>query len=443
MTGQPRYQNSAGSKLLFFSEVLLLAASFYAAARIDLDIDPSLYFLYEGGLARVIFATATILLAMYFHHLYTDVRVRSRVLLLQQLCEVFGLALVAQSLVAYAIPDWILPRWLMVYAVLFSLLTIFMWRVFYSQFVLNIVRRHRVVFVGRNQTVREIAKEIASAPGWGYETIGFVNDADSTEDSFTGKYLGSYAGLSTLARKLRPDRIVVGPENLSMNLPVHDLLQLHYEGLAIEEASRTYESINQRVCMRDLNEHDLIFSRDFTPAANSIAVQRAIDRFVAFWLLVLCLPTLLVLLAALRIGSWEPALVKRRRTGYNGKPFDLLRFRPSPGFNWLYRRLHVDALPELFNVLRGEISLVGPRPESPEATAEKSSNFPLYDYRFNVPPGITGWAQINLTQEESEAAPLSTLEYDLYYIKHMSQALKTYILMTTFKNRIIWGDQRQ
>ncbi len=174
MTRQPRYQNSGGSKLLFFCEIGLIAAAFYGAARIDLDFEPSLFFLYEGGLERLSLVAATILLAMYFHHLYADVRVRSRVLLLQQLCEVFGIALVAQSLVVYLKPDWILPRWLMIYGVLFSLVAIFIWRVVYSQFVLNIIRRHRMVFVGRNQTVRESAHEIASTPGWGYEILGYM-----------------------------------------------------------------------------------------------------------------------------------------------------------------------------------------------------------------------------------------------------------------------------
>jgi lipopolysaccharide/colanic/teichoic acid biosynthesis glycosyltransferase len=443
MKAQPRYQNSAGSKLLFFCEILLITASFYFAARIDLDIEPSLYFLYEGGFGRLVFAAATILLAMYFHHLYTDVRVRSRILLSQQLCEVFGIALVAQSLVVYVMPDWILPRWLMVYGVLFSLIAIFIWRVLYSQYVLNIVRRHRIVFVGLNQTVREIARDIANSPGWGYEVLGYINEGhDSADDAVTGKYLGPYSGLAGWARKLRPDRIVVGLENRGAGMPVNDLLQLHYEGLAIEEANRTYESINQRVCMRDLNENDLIFSRDLTPAAHAIALQRTMDRIVAFLLLLLCLPVMAILIAMLRLISWQPPIVRIRRAGYNGKPFDMLRFRPEPKLRWFYSRLHFDAMPELVNVLRGEMALVGPKPESPETASGRSRNFELYQYRLNVPPGITGWAQINLTEQEHEADHLNALEYDLYYIKHMSQALKAYILMTTFKNRLIWGDNR-
>jgi lipopolysaccharide/colanic/teichoic acid biosynthesis glycosyltransferase len=443
MTRQPRYQNSGGSKLLFFCEIALIAGAFYGSARIDLDFEPSLFFLYEGGLERLSLVAATILLAMYFHHLYADVRVRSRVLLLQQLCEVFGIALVAQSLVVYLKPDWILPRWLMIYGVLFSLVAIFIWRVVYSQFVLNIIRRHRIVFVGRNQTVREVAHEMASSPGWGYEILGYMADtAAADSEGETGKYLGPCSGLGSLARKIRPDRIVVGLEDSRNRAPLNDLLQLHYEGLAIEEASRTYESVNQRVCSRDLDATELVFSRDLAPAAKALSVQRAVDRIAAFLLLIVCLPILAIVAVVLRLSSKEPVLQRSRKLGCNRKEFNLLRFRSSANFGGLYRRLHLDALPELFNVLRGEMSLVGPRPESPDTAHASSRENLVYDYRFNVSPGITGWAQINLTVEEQAADPLGTLEYDLYYIKHMSQTLNTYILMTTFKNRLIWGDLR-
>jgi lipopolysaccharide/colanic/teichoic acid biosynthesis glycosyltransferase len=444
MSQPPRYQNSGGAKLLFFSEIVLIVGCFYGAARIDLDFDPMLYFLYEGGLERLVFAVATILTAMYFHHLYTDVRVRSRVLLLQQLCEVFGIALVAQSLVVYAKPDWSLPRWLMIYGALFSLAAIFVWRVFYSQSVLNIVRRHRIVFVGGNRTAREIAREIASRPGWGYEVLGYMTEAPAAAgvDPDLGKFLGPFNALAGLARKLRPDRIVVGLEDRRGNMPMKELLQLHYEGMAIEEASRTYESVNQRVCARDLDAQELIFSHDLTPDAAVLSMQRVLDWCAAVILLIISAPLMVIVAMILRMVSREPVILRRDHVGYNGRVFQLLRFRKSPNLGAIYRRLHLDAMPQLFNVLRGEMSMVGPRPEIPESAEERMRDYALYSYRFNVPPGMTGWAQINLTPKEQMEEPLLVLEYDLYYIKHMSQALNAYILMTTLKNRIIWGDQR-
>jgi lipopolysaccharide/colanic/teichoic acid biosynthesis glycosyltransferase len=436
-----RFQDSGGSKLLFFSEMVLIAGCFFAAGAIDLGMDPTIYFLYEGGVERVFFAGATILVGMYFHHLYADVRVRSRVVLLQKLCEVFGAALIAQSLVAYVKPDWILPRWLMIYGALFSLLAIFLWRVFYSQFVLNIVRRHRIVFVGQNRTVKEIAQEIANSPGRGYEVLGYFDDVgnETAGGSEAGKWLGPFRALPTIARKARPDRIVVGIEDRGM--PVSDLLDLHYERFAIEEASQTYEAINQRVSSRDVDLGGLIYSHELSPSANQLAMHKAIDRMAGAILFILAIPLMLLVALGLWAISRDPVLVRLPRGGYQGKVFQLFRFRGSPGLGSLYRRLHLDALPELINVLRGEMALVGPRAEMVQTRDMRLREIPLWDYRYNVPPGMTGWAQVNLMPLEQEQDPLLALEFDLYYIKHMSQTLNLYILMTTLKNRLVWADQ--
>jgi lipopolysaccharide/colanic/teichoic acid biosynthesis glycosyltransferase len=440
MIRRPRFRDSGGTKLLFFSELILMAGCFYAAGRVDLDTDPTLYFLYEGGVERVAFAGLTIVAAMYFHHLYSDVRVRSRVLLLQKLCEVFGIALVAQSLVIYVKPDWILPRWLMVYGAMFSLLAIFIWRLFYSSFVLNIVRRQRMVFVGHNNTIREIAQEIAHSPGRGYEVLGFFDEGGT--DSEAGKWLGPFSDMATMVRKAQPDRIVVGLEDRTIQTPIPELLDLHYERFAIEEACQTYEAIHQRLCTKDLDEGNLVFSRDLIPTGSQLSVQKAIDRALALILLALSIPLMLLVAMLLRLQSKGSVVVSYPRVGYQGKEFQLYRFRKSPSLGSLYRRLHLDAMPELINVLRGEMALVGPRAEAASLREWRMLEMPLWDYRCNVRPGMTGWTQVNLLPVDQEQNPLLVLEYDLYYIKHMSQTFNLYILMTTLKNRLIWADQQ-
>jgi lipopolysaccharide/colanic/teichoic acid biosynthesis glycosyltransferase len=158
-------------------------------------------------------------------------------------------------------------------------------------------------------------------------------------------------------------------------------------------------------------------------------------------LAILSLPLTIVVTLGLRLQSKEPVLVRLPMVGKNGKQFQLLRFRRAPGWGPVFQRLHLDAVPELWNVLRGEMSLVGPRPQAPQAVSEMVREIPLYDYRHNVQPGMTGWAQINLSGHEQDTDPVITLEYDLYYIKHMSQSLNAYILLTTFKNRLVWADQ--
>jgi lipopolysaccharide/colanic/teichoic acid biosynthesis glycosyltransferase len=422
-----RHRNPGGTGLLLVSEILIIFGCFYLAALIDLEADPWIYFAYEGGMERLSFAVATLLLALYFQNLYSQVRVESRVLLLQEICTVFGVALVAQSLLAYLKPDWILPRWLMVYGTSFSMLSIFLWRLAYSRFFLKIVRRQRIIFLGRNRAVEEIAQEIASVPERGYQILSFAD--------------GDPAELRAAVAKFRPDRVVVGMEDRRTSMPIAELLQMRYSGVRIEEASQTYESIYRRVCVRELNPLELIFSRELNPAPNRLIIQSVVVGILAFLILTISAPLMLLVAVALRIQSPENVLVARECTGLDGKPFEWLRFRQSPGLGPLYQRLHLYAMPGLLNVLRGEMALVGPRPVELETAAERAREIPLYEYRHNVRPGMTGWAPINLGPAERRRDPLLTLEYDLYYIKHMSQALNAYILMTTLKNRLLWADQ--
>jgi lipopolysaccharide/colanic/teichoic acid biosynthesis glycosyltransferase len=439
MIRRPRYQDSGGSRLLLVTEILLMAGAFYASAVIDRAIDPSVYFLYEGGLGRVVFACLTILAGLYFLHLYSEVRVVSRVRLLQQLCEVFGIALVAQSVVIYIRPSWILPRWLMINGAMISLVAMFLWRVFYSEFVLNIVRRQRLLFVGQNATIADIVREIANSPERGYEVVGFIDDCEI--DSKVGKWLGPINAVATLARKIRPNRIVVGVEDRAGVALLNDLLDLHYERFAIDEASQTYESVNQRLSMRDFDPIDLIFSKELTPAPNHLSVQKWIDRFVAGFMLTALLPVAVTIAIGLRLRSKAPVLIGIAQVGYHGKVFNQIRFRPPASQRSIYRRLHLDALPELLNVVRGEMALVGPRAANPALEVERKAQMPLWEYRYNVRPGMTGWAQVNLLPWDQERNPALALSYDLYYVKQMSQTFNVYILMTTLKNRVIWSDQ--
>jgi lipopolysaccharide/colanic/teichoic acid biosynthesis glycosyltransferase len=421
-----RHQDLGGAGLLFLTEVLIIFGCFCLAALIDLEPDPWIYFAYEGGLERLLFAVATILLALYFQNLYSQVRVESRVRLLQEICAVFGIALVAQSLLAYLMPDWILPRWLMIYGTGLSMLSIFAWRLAYSRFFLTIVRRQRILFVGQNRAVEYIAQEIASVPERGYLILGFANQDP--------------AKLRAAVSETRPDRVVVGFEERRETMPIAELLQLRYAGVRIEEACDTYEMIYRRVCVRELNALQLIFSRELSPAANRLTVQSLIDRTIVFILLTFSAPLMLLVMLGLWIRSRENVFVRRACVGLDGKIFEHVRFRISPGLGSLYQRLHLHAMPGLIHVLRGEMALVGPRPVDPETAREHARELPLYEYRHNVRPGMTGWAQINLSPSEQRQDPLQNLEYDLYYIKHMSQALNAYILMTTLKNRVVWAD---
>jgi lipopolysaccharide/colanic/teichoic acid biosynthesis glycosyltransferase len=432
-----RHHAPAGVFPLLTSEMLLICAAFYGAASILYPPDASLYFLYEGGLERTLLVLATIVSALYFFDMYSDIAVQSHMLLFQQLCQAIGVALLAQSLIAYAFRDFILPHLLMLYGSVFALVGSFLWRSLYSAVLLQAVGHEKILFVGCNATVRDIAEEIASDPASGYQVVGYLDNhaAENIPDGQT-PVLGPLASLRKVVAERKPGRIVVGLPERRDHMPVRDLLELRFSGCRIEEASVTYETVYKRICSRELSPARVVFLRELTPAANSLWFSQTLSRMLAALLLVLLSPLLLALAVALRIGSRSPVLARLPRLGKSDRVFQMLRFRDSRVLGSLNRRLRLAALPGLFNVLKGDMALVGPRPASLDRARRLSAELPLYEYRHNVRPGLTGWAQINSVQGNADES-VRELEYDLYYIKHMSQALNAYILLNTFKNRVL------
>jgi len=235
------------------------------------------------------------------------------------------------------------------------------------------------------------------------------------------------------------------------------LLELRTLGLFIEEAAQTYEYVLHRVSTRDLRLSDLIFSSSYGPQPHRIIFQSLYSWVVAAILTAVTLPVMAVVAVLVKLTSPGPILYRQTRVGLNGAPFVLFKFRSmnkdaeaETGAVWStkddprvtplgrgLRRLRLDELPQLFNVLRGEMSVVGPRPERPEFVQVLQTKIPYYAQRHAVKPGITGWAQINHKYGDSLDDTIVKLEYDLYYIKHGALSLDLFILFHTFKTMLL------
>jgi exopolysaccharide biosynthesis polyprenyl glycosylphosphotransferase len=220
---------------------------------------------------------------------------------------------------------------------------------------------------------------------------------------------------------------------------------------------QAYEYVLHRVSTRDLRLSDLIFSASFGPQPHRILIQSLYSWILAALLAVVTLPVMLITAALVKLTSPGPVLLRQTRTGLNGVPFELYKFRSMyqdaeantgavwttkddpriTPVGWWLRRLRLDELPQLFNVLRGEMALVGPRPERPEFVHLLQEQIPYYLQRHCVKPGITGWAQINHGYTDSIDDAVVKLEYDLYYIKNLAISLDLYILFHTFKTMVL------
>ena len=432
-----------GALALLFSEVLLIASCFLVVTFLILRVDPTVFLLSNNGLLRIALAGGSILFGLYFEDLYANLYVKSRVLLIQQLSLVMGIALLAQGLLGYVNDAFRLPFRLMVPACALLVVALFAWRMVYSIFVLRVVGAQRILLVGMCPLLVEMCAHIAEYPGLGLQVIGYVDDGDApSAEPHTGKLLGPLAALPRIVAETAPDRIVVGFADRRGRMPIADLLQLRFSGMAIDEVSTAYEQLRGRVLLGELRPADVLLSGAFRPQPQRLVYQTIGHGVLAFVLTILTAPLLLLAAVLLKLSSRGPLLNRKHCLGLGGQPFQLYSFSLPVNESsrnaverWVARwRLHM--LPQLWNVLRGDICFVGPRAEPAEFAEALGERIPFYRQRYAVKPGITGWAQINTPADQPEDT-LRRLEYDLYYLKHFSRGLDAYIMVHTLRDLLL------
>lgn len=448
----------ASAVALLLSEVILITFCFLLATYVVLEVDPTVFLLYDNGLTRILLVVGSILLGLHFQDLYSRYKVTSRVMLAQQLCLVMGLAFLAQALISYLNADLRLPIRIMVGGGFLTIVTIFSWRILYSAFVARVVGAQRILFVGNSPLLEDIQAHIAEHPELGLVSAGCIDDRlPDEEPRCHGKLLGPLKLLREIVNAVKPDRIIVGMKERRQKMPVEDLLELRLAGYFIEEAATAYENICGRISVAELRPAQLIFSGELGPRTKSVLFQTIFNLTFALVGTVLSLPLMLISALAVKFSSPGPVLYRQKRVGQDGAVFTLYKFRSMyvdaearTGAVWatkddpritpvgrILRKLRLDELPQFFNVLRGEMSIVGPRPERPEFVQALSEQIPYYRQRHCVKPGITGWAQINYKYGDSHEDTIRKLEYDLYYIKNMSQSLDSYIVFHTVKTMLL------
>jgi sugar transferase (PEP-CTERM system associated) len=450
---------------LVISEAVLVLACYLLAAYWAMDTATEVFLFDDGGIWHIVIIAVVILLGIYLHDLYENYRIRSRTLLIQQFCMILGIAFLLQALANYG--HWyavLLPKWVMVYGSLLVLIVLPAWRVLFATFVAKAMGAQRLLFLGTSAAAREIMARVSERAEMGLSAVGYLDDAPpslpgevdlptAAGDLPGAPRLGTIEDLDEVVATQRPERIIVGMTERRQRLPVLRLLELRYSGIHIEDAANTYEAVFGRVSTRDLRPSQLIFSAELGPRPSSMSMQTLYSLIISVIGIVVTLPVMLAVILIVRFTSPGPVLFRQRRVGLNGAVFTLYKFRSmradseaetgavwakkddprvTPVGRWL-RKLRLDELPQLFNVLRGEMSIVGPRPERPEFVAVLQEKIPYYRQRHCVKPGISGWAQINHKYGDTIEDAMIKLEYDLYYIKNMAVSLDAYIMFHTAK----------
>jgi exopolysaccharide biosynthesis polyprenyl glycosylphosphotransferase len=355
-----------------------------------------------------------------------------------------------QAGLGYAKSDLQLPKYTMVYGSAFVLLLAPAWRILFFALVRKSLPAQQLLFVDCSPTVREIVQQLDERPELGLRAMGYLSEQPCDGAAPGAPYLGPASDLPGTVERRRPDIIVVGTSGAE--LP-SGLLDLRLRGLRVEHASTVYETVFDRVSTRDLNVSQMVFTAHMGPSPTSLLLQDIYSFGLGIVGAVIALPVMAIVAVLIKATSPGPVLYRQQRVGRHGELFEVLKFRSmysdaeaktgavwaqkddprvTPLGKWL-RMLRLDELPQFLNVIRGQMALVGPRPERPEFVAILSEKIPGYAFRHSVKPGITGWAQINHKYGDTFEDSVMKLEYDLYYIKRLTPAFDAYIILHTLR----------
>lgn len=437
---------------LLISEILLTSACYVFAYWLLGTDEFEVYFLLEDGIARTAIVLVTLIFGIYWADLYEDVQVPSALLLYQQFCLITGAAFIGQALVGYLDRQFIMPRWQMLIGSALFIVILPAWRLAYAPAALRILGRRRVVFLGASEIVCEIAAHMKLRPQTGYVAAGYLAP-EPVESEDLGPYLGLPSSIREAHADIKPALVAVGLSERRGLMPIYDLLELRLHGAQIQEVGELYELVMSRVSLRVLRPSMLVFSDEIGPAPLNVALQRVYSFLIALVGILVASPVMLIVALLVRLTSRGAVLYRQERVGLHGRIFKVLKFRSmyvdaevhtgavwaqkddprvTPVGRWI-RRFRLDELPQLFNVLRGEMAVVGPRPERPEFVQTLTQQIPFYGQRHFVKPGITGWAQINHKYGDSIEDTITKLEFDLYYLKNLTLSMDLYIMFHTAK----------
>ncbi|MGH9775399.1 MAG: TIGR03013 family XrtA/PEP-CTERM system glycosyltransferase [Candidatus Acidiferrales bacterium] len=392
--------------------------------------------------------------SLYFNDLYSPEVFNQRNLVALRLLQSFTLSTVALAFIYYLGPSLSLGRGIAALAAPLILGLTLGWRVLVDRTHLFLWGPERMLVMGTDNTGVQLVREIITRPELRYKVVGFLDERGENigKSLVNPGIIGAAADVGAIVEDQKVDRVVLALSERRGCMPVGQLLQLKFAGVGVEEAHSCYERVTGRILIERLSPSWLILSDGFRKSRWLLVVKRVMDFSVAAVLLLVGLPIMLIVALAVWFETGFPTLFRQTRAGLNGTEFQVMKFRSmrhnaeADGPRWaverdpritrvgrFIRKFRLDELPQLVNVLRGEMSLVGPRPERPHFCKMLENEMPFYALRHSVRPGVTGWAQIKYPYGSTVEDARAKLEHDLFYIKNMSLALDLAIIFETAK----------
>ena len=437
--------------LLTVTEALIVTLGFVVAVVFwaGTATDANIYLLYENGFGRIGLVVGVFLLLMYYFDLYDSIVLSNRREVVTRLVGVLGCSFVTLSVLYYAFPEIRLAGTTLWLGVAIVGTTVPAWRKLF--FVMNRSARfsERAVLYGDGPLALPLMEEIGARSDLGVRVVGFVGP---DTDLLGGISRYQEDDLEDIVAEQGVRRIVVTMADRRGKMQVQKLLRLKTRGVYIQDGPEYYESITGKIPLDSLRLSWLLFSPGFHVRAALKLYKRVFSLLLSSLAIVITSPIMLLAAIAIRLDSPGPVIFRQKRVGEQGKLFTVFKFRSmydgsdkkalTPAEygdarvtrvgKWL-RRIRVDELPQLFNIMKGDMAFVGPRPFVPEQEEECAAKIPFYRERWLVKPGATGWAQINRGYNVTLEDNREKLAYDLFYIKNVSFGLDLFIMFSTVK----------
>jgi sugar transferase (PEP-CTERM system associated) len=440
--------------VLLVCEVLFVVGAFLLATACIVGPDSYIALVYENGLVKIAGISVLTLFLSYYFDLYAPQRIELQGEIYFRLLLVLGVLSFVLAAGVYYLPDLDIGHGQNVLVVGVALLAVFLaiWRSAYEWIIGLAIFRERVYVLGDGKRANAVVDMLRSRRDIGMDIVDGAAQGDFSlnVDRFA-------ADLRDFSKsKPRIERVIVAMEDRRGAMPVRELLDLRLKGVIVENANAFMERLSGRLMLEGLNPSNLIFTEGFNVKASLQILRRLVSIVVAFIALVICLPFFPLIILAVRLSSPGPIFYRQTRVGLRGHLFSVCKFRTmrqnaeAGGAVWatkndprvttvgmFMRKTRMDEIPQLWNVLRGDMGFVGPRPERPEFVEWLSNEIPYYDLRHMIRPGLTGWAQVRFKYGETLEETRQKLEFDLYYVKHMSIGLDLLIMFETIKTIVL------
>lgn len=446
---------SKQSLILFTGESLLITACFIIANIIRFFGVDYLSVHSEDLFIKAIVITGVCQLTFHYSDLYDLDSIGSPVNLALRLLQSLGAVCIILAVIYLFVPSLMLSRDVFFIGMGFAAVFVYAWR--YSCHSVFSTKKwaQRVLVLGSGNVAEDVARIVLDKKDSSVELVGFV-DKDPKEVGrviLNPKIIGTYDKLCDIAEMHMPVTVVVALDDRRGGVPFEELLACKMRGIAVEDHVTFLEKLLGKLMVENLNPGHLIFSDGFKKPKILMTARRLLDILLSFAGLIIVSPLMLLVSILIKLDSRGPVFFKQERVGENNGIFRIYKFRSMrsdaencTGPVWaeendpritrvgrFIRRCRIDEIPQFWNVLKGDMSFIGPRPERPCFVKELTKKIPYYAQRHSIKPGITGWAQVKYRYGSTEEDALEKLKYEIYYIKNLSPLLDLLILFETVK----------